>query len=201
METVEVGAREKNTSDRRAALVDAAYALFALKGYAQTTMDDIAARAGLSRRTAFRYFASKEDLVFPTRDERLDALSKLLEPRADETTLATVKRACLAVARDYEADRERMLAQWRIVQAEPALLGRELQFDRNSEAAIEAAFLSGEASPRARRRAKVRAAAVVGAVRATLREWLEGGATADLVRLGRETFAELETGFADGESK
>ena len=34
-----------------------------------------------------------------------------------------------------------------------------------------------------------------GAVRATLREWLRGGATADLVRLGRETFTELEQGL------
>jgi hypothetical protein len=36
---------------------------------------------------------------------------------------------------------------------------------------------------------------VTGALRATVREWLEGGATQDLVRLGRETFAELAAGF------
>lgn len=204
METTPVGQREKNTHDRRAALVDAAYALFAAKGYAQTTMDDVAAAAGLSRRTAFRYFASKEELVFPARDERLRALKALLVPRPDETVFAAVKRACLATARAYETEREHLLAQWKIVESEPALLGRELQFDRHSEDAIFDAFLASETSPRARRRAKVRAAAVVGAVRATLREWLEGGATADLVRLGRETFAELEDGFGDsdrGESR
>ena len=117
--------------------------------------------------------------------------------RSSETPFATVKRACLAVARVYEDDRAHMLAQWTIVQSEPALLGRELELDRGSEDAIFEAFLAGDASPRARRRARVRASAVVGAVRATLREWLQGGATADLARLGRETFAELEHGFGD----
>jgi len=194
----EEGLREKNTKERRDALVTAAYALFAEKGYAATTMDDVASRAGLSRRTAFRYFASKEDLVFPARDERLAMLSRLLAPREGETSFQTVRRACLALGRHYEDDRARMLAQWRIVEAEPALVGRELQFDRRSEEALEQTFLAGQKdTPRARRRARVRASAVVGAVRATLREWLEGGAVADLGRLGRETFAELEHGLRD----
>ena len=193
---IEAGLREKNTGERRAALVDAAYALFAQKGYAATTMDDISARAGLSRRTAFRYFASKEDLVFPHREERLALLTELLVPRESELPFETVRRACLALARHYQDDREHMLAQFRIVESEPSLLGRELQYDRHSEVAIERAFLAGEReTSRGKRRARVRAAAVIGVVRATLREWLEAGATGDLVRLGRETLADLEQGF------
>ncbi len=194
----DLGLRDRNTKDRRDALIGAAYALFAEKGYAATTMDDVAARAGLSRRTAFRYFATKDELVFPVRDERLAALEALLVPHAAETPFATVKRACLALARHYQDDRARMLAQWRIVASEPTLIASELHHDRQSELAIERAFLAtGAATPRARRRARVRASAVVGAVRATLREWLEGGASVDLVRLGRETFAELEEGFGE----
>lgn len=191
------GLREQNTRDRRAALVDAAYELFAKKGFVQTTMEEIADRAGLSRRTAFRYFASKEDLLFPAQAERLAELRAELRPRDGERPFATVQRACLAVARSYELERARLVAQWAIVQREPALLGRELQLDRPSEEAIFRAFLAGDDSARARRRARVRAAAVVGAIRATLREWLENGATSDLGRLGRETFAELEAGFRD----
>ena len=196
--TIDAGLRERNTKERRAALVDAAYELFAQQGYAATTMDDVAARAGVSRRTAFRYFASKEDLVFPYREERLARLALLLVARKGELPFETVRRACFALARDYEEAREQMLAQWRIVESEPSLLGRELQFDRRSEAAIERAFLADEqGSARATRRARVRAAAVVGVVRATLRDWIEGGATGDLARLARETFAELERGFGD----
>jgi AcrR family transcriptional regulator len=193
--TSEKGLRERNTKGRRAALVKAAYALFAQQGYAATTMDDVAARAGVSRRTAFRYFATKEDLVFPHREERLARLEELLLAREGEAPLQTVRRACLAVARDYEEARQQMLTQWRIAESEPSLLGRELQFDRRSEGAVERAFLGDEHSPRAKRRARARAAAVVGVVRATLREWLEGDAAGDLVRLARESFADLEHGF------
>ena len=192
------GLREQNRDQRRRALVDAAYALFAERGYAATTMDDIAAAAGLSRRTAFRYFASKDDLVFPYREGRLAHFAELLVPRSGETRFATVRRACLALARDYEESRAQMLAQWQLVQREPALMGRELHLDRAFETLLEEAFARElRESPRTRRRARVRAAAVLGAVRATLREWLEGGATADLSRLGRETFQELEAGLGE----
>lgn len=189
------GQREKNRTERRAALIGAAYALFASRGYAGTTMEEIADRAGLSRRTAFRYFASKEDLVFPEREERLERLRELLEPREGERPFETVRRACIALARHFQDDADRMLAQWKLMQDEPALLGRDVQLDRAFEELLEQAFARGEKSPRGKRRARVRASAVVGAIRATLREWLEGGASADLVRLGRETFAELEQGF------
>jgi AcrR family transcriptional regulator len=197
----EVGLREKNNAERRAALVTAAYALFEKQGYGSTTMDEIAARAGLSRRTAFRYFQSKEELVFPQRAERLRTLEALLAPREGEAPFETVRRACLAMARAYEEERTHALAQFRIVEREPSLLGTELKYDRQSEEAIERAFLLGERdTSRGKRRARVRAAAVVGVVRATLREWLEGGATGDLVRLGRETLGDLERGFfADDE--
>lgn len=194
--TTDAGVRERNTKGRRAALVEAAYGLFLHQGYAATTMDEVSVRAGVSRRTAFRYFPTKEDLVFPYREERQAQLAALLVARPGESPFETVRRACLALARDYEEAREQMLAQWRIAASEPSLLGRELQFDRASEEAIERAFLGAEpSSPHARRRARVRAAAVIGVVRATLRDWLEGGATGDLRRLARETFADLERGF------
>jgi AcrR family transcriptional regulator len=196
--TTDASLRERNTKERRAALVEAAYGLFAQQGYAATTMDDVAARAGVSRRTAFRYFASKEDLVFPHREERLARLERLLLAHEGEAPFETVRRACVALARDYEEARVQMLAQWRIAETEPSLLGRELQFDRHSEEAIARAFLTHEhGSTRARRRARVRAAAVIGVVRATLRDWLEGGAIGDLGRLARETFADLERGFGE----
>jgi AcrR family transcriptional regulator len=190
------GLREANQRERRDALIAAAYALFAERGYAATTMDDVAQRAGLSRRTAFRYFASKEELVFPEQASRQAAFEALLSPREGESPFETVQRACLALGRQYQDDRERQLAQHRVIEGEPALIGREHAIDRALEGAIERAFLTGEKeTPRARRRARVRASAVTGALRATVREWLEGGATQDLVRLGRETFAELAAGF------
>ncbi|WP_217709698.1 helix-turn-helix domain-containing protein [Amycolatopsis sp. Hca4] len=46
-------------------LTEAAFALFAERGYEQTTVDDITDRAGVGRTTFFRTFRTKEDVIFP----------------------------------------------------------------------------------------------------------------------------------------
>ena len=55
--------RERNRVDNRAATVDAAFALFAERGYCHVTVADICAAAGIGRRTFFRYFATKDDVL------------------------------------------------------------------------------------------------------------------------------------------
>ena len=52
-------------------LAHAATALLDERGYEQTTIDDIAERAGLSRATFFRHYRSKEDVIFPDHDRLL----------------------------------------------------------------------------------------------------------------------------------
>src|SRR6266536_1666319 len=55
--------RERTRRAVRGELAQLAVGLFVEKGYDETTIDDLAAAAGMSRRTFFRYFASKEELV------------------------------------------------------------------------------------------------------------------------------------------
>lgn len=59
-----------------ATLEEAANELFLEQGYAHTSIDDIAARAGISRATFFNYCDQKSDLLFVTVDEVLDALEE-----------------------------------------------------------------------------------------------------------------------------
>src|ERR1700689_1428031 len=47
----------------RDAIYDAAIELFAVKGFDETTVEEVAQAAGVSRRSFFRYFASKDDLL------------------------------------------------------------------------------------------------------------------------------------------
>ncbi|MEV0171288.1 TetR family transcriptional regulator [Streptomyces sp. NPDC050803] len=65
------GRREAHKAATRKALQEAAHRMFEERGYAQTTVRDIAAAAGVTERTFFRYFPSKEDLVL---DEVLDLI-------------------------------------------------------------------------------------------------------------------------------
>ena len=59
-------------------LEEAASELFLERGYAHTSVDDIAARAGISRATLFNYFAQKSDLLFVSVDAALDELEHCL---------------------------------------------------------------------------------------------------------------------------
>jgi AcrR family transcriptional regulator len=62
--------RERTRLAVRQQLLDAALALFVERGYEETTVDQIAAAAGMSKRSFFRYFGSKEDVILG-RYERL----------------------------------------------------------------------------------------------------------------------------------
>jgi len=75
----EVGAatgRRKVTS--RADLENVAFDLFSRQGFEQTTIDDIASTAGIGRRTFFRYFPSKNDVVWGDFDADLERMRRRL---------------------------------------------------------------------------------------------------------------------------
>lgn len=63
----------------RSALERLGFELFAERGFDDTTVDDIAAAASIGRRTFFRYFASKNDLVWGDFEAQLTRLEALLE--------------------------------------------------------------------------------------------------------------------------
>ncbi|WP_243714764.1 mycofactocin system transcriptional regulator [Actinomadura bangladeshensis] len=77
-----------------AALERLAFELFARKGFDETTVDDIAAAAGIGRRTFFRYFASKNGIVWGDFDGRLRWLRDLFaEAGPDVPVMDAVRRA------------------------------------------------------------------------------------------------------------
>lgn len=65
-------------------VVDAALALFLEQGFEETTVDQVVAAAGISRRSFFRYFGSKEDIVFGDLAEQGPALLEMLRARPDD---------------------------------------------------------------------------------------------------------------------
>ena len=106
---------------------EAALALFAERGYAATTVDDIAARAEVSARTVFRHFRDKEEVLFDA-DDALAAV--LLDTARTSPTgappLAVVRAALAALVAVLEPDRPALRRRASVLASDIALQGRDL---------------------------------------------------------------------------
>src|SRR5919202_5100227 len=91
------GLRERHMDRTRAAIVEAALSLFGEKGFTDTTIDEIAARADVGRRTFFRYFPAKEAVLFHHAEAQVD---DTLEALRDRLAAEPPYQALLAVLRD-----------------------------------------------------------------------------------------------------
>ena len=190
--------RSRKKAEVREALVRAADRLFAARGFDGTTIDEIAEAAGVSRRTFFRYFETKEAIVFPQTEERFELFKKLLHARLEGASpFAAVRESIFAVGQTFMASRENEVRRQELVEGSTALLAAELEIYQRWENAIAEAATPPGASARRRRRARLFAGATMGIVRAVLRQWFRAQGRKNLVTLGREAFLALEEGFAD----
>ncbi len=189
--------RERKKSAIRRALVTAANARFHEAGFELTTIESICEDAGISRRTFFRYFPTKEDLVFPHRRERLARFLELLQQSPQSLSpLANLREVAQVFAKEYVQNRDQLVAQQRLIQRTPALLAREHEIDRDWEAAMVQAFAARHGSgPQAELHARVLAGAAIGVIRATMRHWFAHDGKPDLAKLGDQALDLLERGF------
>ncbi|GHE14603.1 acyl-CoA-like ligand-binding transcription factor [Klenkia taihuensis] len=94
MTTGERGGRPAVTSAQE--LSEVALRLFVERGYDETSVDDVAAAAGIGRRTFFRYFPTKADALFAASPGDVRRLAdSLAAADADEPVRAAVRRAVL----------------------------------------------------------------------------------------------------------
>ncbi|MEZ3158418.1 helix-turn-helix domain-containing protein [Microbacterium sp. BWR-S6Y] len=121
------GLRDRRRRETSIEICAAALDLFEQKGVHGTTVDEIAARAGVSPRTFFRLAGTKEDAVFIDDGRFADALSGIGEVGDDiRALLAALREVFARELRLLDADvraRERYLRVRRLIAHEPALLG------------------------------------------------------------------------------
>ncbi len=120
------GLREQKRDRTRRAIVETALRLFAVKGFEQTTISEIAAAAEVGRRTFFHYFESKDDVLFAEPDERIDAALQAIASRAAHETPAQLLIRALDSARMTTSDFGDGTAalRLRLVREIPSVAGR-----------------------------------------------------------------------------
>ena len=105
-----------------------AWRLFTTQGYDETTIEHIADAAGMSKRSFFRYFGSKEDLVLLNLDQTGRALADALARRpTDEPAWTALRRAFDDLVAAAEADPEWSQPLLRMIGQAPALRASQLE--------------------------------------------------------------------------
>ncbi|MEV6526307.1 TetR family transcriptional regulator [Longispora sp. NPDC051575] len=198
--TTEPGRRERRKRETRVALENAALRLFAERGYEQTTVEDIAEAADVAVRTFFRYFSSKQHVLFG--DVGHDIAVRLragFEARpADEPAIEAVRHALEALRLNDEEQQRQIGARLDLMARQPALLGSYYAvFAELTDVVAEYAARHGgqdvdDLYP------QLVAVAAMGSVQAALSVWHAGRGAAGqtLDDLCRESFETLISGLA-----
>ena len=160
-------------------LTEAALQTMAVKGYDATTIDEIATVAGVSRRTFFRYFASKEDVVIQLLETLSEQLAAELAARPATDSTSEALRHALAAALDdcrpgNEDHAEKALRVIQLILRTPPLLARFLERQSALQDDVAALLATRFATdPSADLRPRLAAGMALTAFHAVLRRWSE----------------------------
>ena len=190
----------------RRELAAAAMELFSTKGYEATTVDEIAAAAGVARRTFFRHFRSKEEAIFPDHDDTLIRAEAVLNAApAHEHPLDTVCRGIKEVMKMYAGRPEISVARYKLTREVPTLREAEIASVARYER-LFTRYLLGHFDEHAHDDdanddpllAEVAASAVVTAHNHVLRRWLRAGGQGDVEAQLDHAFAIVRKTFGTG---
>jgi AcrR family transcriptional regulator len=166
----------------REQLAATALRLFAANGFDTTTVDEIAAAAGVSRRTFFRLFPTKEDAIFPDHDRLRAAVAAELEAWEHEEPITALCRAVRVVLAHYVGEGEVALDRYALTRQVPALRERELVSVQGYHR-LFVHFLRRRMPDKDELAHELMAASVVAGHNAALRSWLRSDGQADAMAL------------------
>ena len=157
--------------------------LFAARGFAEVTVDDIADAAGISPRTFFRYFPTKAHVVRAHQRRLVDRLVRALAARPpDEGPVTALHEALLATSSMRTEDRDRILVVGKLLSNED--IAADVGFEASGTAELVA--MVGERAgldPGTDLRPAVIVATMMGAAQAAFHAWADGGGTIELTTI------------------
>jgi AcrR family transcriptional regulator len=188
--TRELGARERQKAATRGAITEAAMTLFAAHGFDQVSVAAVAAAAGVTERTVFNHFPTKEDLVYPASVEFQDSLATAVRSRPAGASVFDALRSFFlgtyaggSPSRSSARRRARTLA--RLLAESPALRAREREILGGYAAGLRDVIAHELKVPEGDLRPAVVSAAVIAVHQAVIREFRRG-------LLAGEPLADLE---------
>jgi mycofactocin system transcriptional regulator len=188
-------ARGRRPSTSRDDVARAALDLFSHAGYDETTVDQIAAAVGVSRRTFFRYFDSKRDVVWGEFDAELSRLrDKLHAAPVDQPMMDVIRQAVVTTNRFGPTELEELRIRIGLISSVPTLVAHSAV--RNAEwCDVVARFVAGRIGGSADDLGpQTVARAALGAAMAAFTHWAAAG-TEDLSVEVDRAFRLLATGF------
>jgi AcrR family transcriptional regulator len=182
--------------DARERLRAAALALYGERGYEETTVAEIAERAGLTKRTFFRYFTDKREVLFWGSELLEQQMVAAIEAApAGASPLGLIGGALDAAAARFEEVREHVGLRHRIIASSPELQEREL---------IKAASLSAAMARALRARGLGDTAATLAALTGTtvmhvaFEQWVHDPEGQPFAQIARDALAQLRELAAAG---
>jgi AcrR family transcriptional regulator len=180
---VQLPLRELKKERTKEALESAALRLFRERGYAETSVAEIAAEAEVSRRTFFRYFRSKEGVVFANADENGRRLQEALEREPLESDpLSAFGNVVVRLTRSEIEDRgaDEILARQRLFVDNLGLRSRLSEIARVWRSYLAEALARREGRDAPSESDLLYAAIGITVIQTVLDRWTEDGGADDL---------------------
>ncbi|HZF84581.1 MAG TPA: helix-turn-helix domain-containing protein [Burkholderiaceae bacterium] len=189
------GLRERKQRETRQRIAELALRLFLDHGYDGTTLDAIASAAGISRRTFFSYFKSKDDIIlFGMEADSAELIAELLKTSPDVPPLDAVRDVMVKRIARYTT--EEMTAIDNLMLSSESLLARKQAFYAKQEQALFLALREVWRQPERQTALRMVAMASVGAMRLALQAWREQtGKRKPAAQFLRDAFDSLRTGL------
>lgn len=189
------GLRERKRRETRQRIAEVGQRLFLARGYDGTTLDAIAEAAGISRRTFFSYFRSKDDIVLFWLDaDSATLLADLRKTSPDVPPLDAVRDAMVKHIGRHTS--EQMTAIDDLMMSSESLLARKQAYYAQQELALFDTLCEVWRQPERRPALRMVAMVSVGALKIALQAWREQAAPwKPAARVLRDTFDSLKSEF------
>ena len=174
--------------DARGRLLEAATGLYVERGFGQTTVAQIAERAGVTERTFFRYFADKREVLFDGSSRLLQLMTDAVAGAPSTATPLEAVGAALAACGTVFVDLEHSRTRQLIIDSDTSLQERELiKRDRLAGAMTDALRARGATEPSA----SLAAQTGIGVFHVAFVTWIAAGNSRSYADIARELLVEL----------